>query len=72
MTLPIEDRLGSYTDRELATLRANAERLAEQGSVKQKAEAEKLLPLLDAELADRKAKAPVKTVAKRGKAKSAS
>lgn len=72
MSMPIEERLGSYSDRELATLRANAERLAEQGSIKQKADVEKLMPLLDAELADRKAKAPAKAAAKRGKAKAAS
>ncbi len=48
-------------------------RLALSGSVKQKADCERVLPLIDAELAERKARAPApaarKTAAKKTKAK---
>ena len=65
--MSIDERIPGYSDKELATLRANAERLAVSGTVMQKAEAERLMPLVDAELAERKAKAPAKV----SKAKSA-
>jgi hypothetical protein len=69
----IEDRIPSLTDKELASLQENAARLALSGSAKQKADCERVLPLIDAELAERKARAPTpaarKTAAKKTKAK---
>lgn len=62
--MAIDERIASYSDKELATLRENAERLAVSGSAKQKAEAERLMPLVLAELAERKARAPVKPARK--------
>lgn len=58
--MSIDERIAGYSDKELAILRENAERLALSGSAKQKAEAERLMPLVDAELAERKARAPVR------------
>ncbi|MFT3727448.1 MAG: hypothetical protein QM759_06480 [Terricaulis sp.] len=58
--MSIDERIPGYSDKELATLRANAERLLTSGTAPQRAEAERLLPLVDAELATRKAKAPPK------------
>jgi hypothetical protein len=60
----IDERIAGYSDKELATLRENARRLAESGSAKQKTEAERLMPLVDAELAERKARAPVRAARK--------
>ena len=68
--MSIDERIPGYSDKELASLRANAERLAVSGTVMQKAEAERLMPLVDAELAGRKARAPAK-VAKKATAKKA-
>jgi hypothetical protein len=71
--MSIEDRIPSLTDKELASLQENATRLALSGSAKQKADCERVLPLIDAELAERKARAPApaarKTAAKKAKAK---
>ena len=71
--MSIEDRIPSLTDKELASLQETAARLALSGSAKQKADCERVLPLIDAELAERKARAPApaarKTVAKKTKAK---
>jgi hypothetical protein len=39
-------------------LRDNAARLSQSGSAKQRADAERLMPLVEAELAERKARAP--------------
>lgn len=50
----IEERIPAMTDKELDNLHANAVRLAQTGSVKQKAEAERLLPLIDAAVESRK------------------
>lgn len=60
----IDERIAGYSDKELARLRENATRLAQSGSVQQKAEAERLMPLVDAELAERKARAPAKAARK--------
>jgi hypothetical protein len=62
--MSIDERIPGYSDKELATLRANAARLSASGNPRQRAEAERLLPLVDAELAGRKAKAPPKPVKK--------
>ena len=71
--MSIEDRIPTLTDKELASLQENAMRLAQSGSAKQKADCERVLPLIDAELAERKARAPApvarKTAAKKTKAK---
>ncbi|MGE0046732.1 MAG: hypothetical protein AB7J28_02370 [Hyphomonadaceae bacterium] len=71
--MSIDERIPTLNDAELTTLKANAERLLETGSPKQKNEAERLLPLIQSEQAERKAKAPPKAVkapAKRAPAKS--
>lgn len=62
-------RLPTMADADLASLRANAQRLFETGSAKQKTQAEELLPLVEVEVQARIAakppkKAPVKRVAK--------
>jgi hypothetical protein len=56
--MAIDERIAGYSDKELAALRDNAARLAQSGSASQRAEAERLMPLVDAELAERKARAP--------------
>ena len=55
----IADRLPDLADEQLVNLRANTTRLSTAGTDRQKAEAETLLPLVEAEIADRKAKLPV-------------
>lgn len=69
-------RLPTMADADLASLRANALRLFETGSAKQKTQAEELIPLVEAEVQARIAakppkKAPVKRVAKPKVAKAA-
>jgi hypothetical protein len=54
----IDERIPALSDKELASLKDNAARLAQSGSVRQKSESERLTPLIDAELAERKARAP--------------
>ena len=56
--MSIDERIPSLSDKELASLQENAMRLALSGSLKQKADCERVLPLIDAELAERKARAP--------------
>lgn len=58
--MSIDERITSFSDKELASLHDNVRRLAQSGSTAQRAEAERLMPLIDAELAERKAKAPVR------------
>jgi hypothetical protein len=71
--MSIDDRIPTLTDKELASLQENAARLALSGSAKQKADCERVLPLIDAELAERKARAPApatrKGVVRKPKAK---
>ena len=68
--MPLEDKFPAMSDTELATLLDNVNRLTHAGSDKQKVEAGRLHPLVAAEIADRKAKAPPKkTVAKAKSAK---
>jgi hypothetical protein len=62
--MAVDERIASYSDKELANLRENIVRLAESGSAKQKAEAERLMPLVDAERAERKSRAPEKPARK--------
>jgi len=54
----IDERIPALSDKELSSLKDNAARLGLSGSVRQKAESERLTPLIDAELAERKARAP--------------
>jgi hypothetical protein len=54
----IADRLPDLADEQLVNLRANTTRLSTAGTDRQRAEAETLLPLVDAEIADRKSKLP--------------
>jgi hypothetical protein len=56
--MAMAEMIPSLDDKELANLHANALRLAESGQPKQQAQAAELLPLIDAELAQRKAKLP--------------
>jgi hypothetical protein len=56
--MDIAAKLPSLTDQQLAIMRANAERLGEAGTNKQQGEAARLLPLIQAEIDDRKARAP--------------
>lgn len=62
-------RVPEMDNKSLATLRANAERLAASGSERQKAAAGDLLPVIDAELAKRaEAAAAAKPAKKSAKA----
>ena len=56
--MTIADKLPDMADKDLATLRTNAVRWQDGAVAKQQEAAAELLPLIDAELADRKAKAP--------------
>jgi len=58
--MAIDERIAGYSDKELGSLHDNVRRLAQTGSTAQRAEAERLMPLIDAELAERKAKAPAR------------
>lgn len=58
--MAIDERIPGFSDKELASLRENVGRVAQSGSTLQRAEAERLMPLVDAELAARKARAPVR------------
>lgn len=67
--MAIDERIAGYSDKELATLRENVERLALSGSTPQKLEAERLMPIIVAELAERKARTPPKPARKTAVAK---
>ena len=56
---PMADKLPGMADADLKALLANAVRLSESGAPKQKEAASALAPLIQAEMADRKAKLPV-------------
>ena len=58
--MSMADLIPTLHDADLASLQSNAERLETTGTDKQKRDAAELLPLIAAELADRKAKAPPK------------
>jgi len=58
--MDIATRLPTLSDQQLATMLGNAERLGQAGTNKQKGEAARLLPLIQAELEERKARMPVK------------
>lgn len=56
--MTIADKLPAMGDKDIATLRTNALRWQDGSDAKQQSAAADLIPLIDAELADRKAKAP--------------
>jgi hypothetical protein len=56
--MSLDERIPAMSDKELATLRENVVRQTEIGNVPRKAEAERLMPLIDAELAERRSRAP--------------
>ena len=56
--MDIAQKVPSLTDQQLAIMRANAERLGELGTRKQQGEAARLLPVIQAEIDERKARAP--------------
>ena len=58
--MAIDERIAGYSDKELGSLHDTVLRLAQTGSTAQRAEAERLMPLIDAELAERKARAPAR------------
>ena len=58
--MTMADLIPTMHDADLTSLRANAERLEATGTDKQKRDAAELLPLISAEIAERKAKAPPK------------
>ena len=67
--MSIDERIPALSDKELATLHSNAERLARTGAPKQQGEAQRLMPLIEAEQAERKARAPAaKAAAPRARA----
>ena len=69
--MAIADKIPSLSNLELANLRDNARRLSETGTAQQKAAADELAPLIEAQLAERKARAPAKTKAARTPARPA-
>ncbi len=58
--MPIEDRIPDLSDKDLANLLANARRLSEAGEGRRKDDAARLVPLIEAELDQRKARAPAR------------
>lgn len=56
--MTLDERIPVMSGAELEILRANAARLAKSGTPKQVLEAERVLPLIDAELSQRRANAP--------------
>ena len=69
--MAIDERIPSMTDQELSRLHDNALRLKDTGAIAQRNEAERLLPLIDAELAERKARAPARAPRKTAAPKTA-
>lgn len=53
--MTIADKIPGFADNELKTLHDNARRLEQEGSAAQRRSAAELLPVIDAELAARKA-----------------
>lgn len=56
--MAIDERIPDLSDQHLTTLQGNARRIALTGAAKQKEEAERLLPLIQAELDLRKSRLP--------------
>lgn len=66
MSVDMHTQIPTLTDDGLATLRANAHRLAASGEAKQQAAAQDLLPAIEAEIAKRKAEKPPRAKAGAG------
>jgi hypothetical protein len=60
--MSIADKLPDLNDKELESLRANAQRLSSAGAPPRQKAALDLLPLIQAEIDARKSRAPVKPV----------
>ena len=60
--MAISDLIPTMDDQALANLRANAQRLEGTGTARQQTDAAALIPLIEAEVADRIARKPVKPV----------
>lgn len=58
MTIDLAERVPEMTDAQLKTFKENVQRLQTSGTDRQKVEAERLLPLIVAELAGRKPPPP--------------
>ena len=56
--MAIVEKLPSMTDKDLASLLSNAQRLESSGTPKQQEQATALVPLIEAELGERKAREP--------------
>ena len=56
--MAIADMIPGMESKALATLRDNALRLQQTGTPRQRADAEALMPVIEAEMAERKARAP--------------
>jgi hypothetical protein len=67
--MEISERLPDLSDKELDSLHANAVRLAQSGTLKQRQQAEELMPLLDAALETRRVAHAEAQAAKRAPAK---
>lgn len=63
--MSIDARIPEMTDKELDNLQANAQRLAQSGSPAQKAEAARLLPIIEAASQTRRAANAVATAEKK-------
>jgi hypothetical protein len=63
--MEIDQRIPDLSDKELETLHANAVRLAQSGSPKQRQQAESLLPLLGVAMDERRAARAVTDAARR-------
>jgi hypothetical protein len=62
--MSMAERIPTMADADLVSLQVNASRLQDSGTDKQQRDAAELLPLIAAEIADRKAKAPPKPARK--------
>jgi hypothetical protein len=69
--MDVATKLPTMTDQQLATMLGNAERLGQAGTNKQKGEAARLAPLIQAEIDERKARAPAPVKAVRRSRKKA-
>lgn len=56
--MPLSDMIPTMSDADLKTLRANATRLQAHGVTTQQSAASEILPVIDAEIADRAARNP--------------
>ena len=66
--MTMADLIPTMADADLVSLNGNAQRLEITGTAKQQRDAAELLPLIAAEIADRKAKAPPKAAAQDARA----